>query len=267
MIEFLILAVIAAVVLYYLYNTLREYMGNENNLKRFLQEEQMVMIESKEPTLKEKIRSSEFGVLSGILGYIANADGDVCPLEQDVAQSLLNEMAKEMSKMGDADTILDELKIIFFESDKDIQTLTQAFCDFTKGEYKKKLKVVEFCFVLGYADGHLNDETKEAIIDVGALLEIDNQDFNALYEDFAQSNEIELSVSEAEEIFGADAWTQKTLNERYLQLIAETKQNLVDDENLQKFRGKDQLIRLQQIHKAYQILQEQNNDQMENKPV
>lgn len=256
MIEFLILAVIACAVLYYLYNTLRDYMGNENNQKRFLQEEQKIMIEA-EPTLEEKIRASEFGVLSGILGYVANADGDVCPLEQDVAQSLLDEMAKEMSKMGDADTILNELKTIFFENNKDIEALTQEFCDFTKGEYKKKLKVVEFCFVLGYADGNLNDETKEAIIDIGALLEIDNQDFNALYEDFAQSHEVELSLQEAEEIFGDDISTQEALDKRYLQLIAQTKQNFADDENLHRFNGKDQLAKLQKIHKAYQILQEQ----------
>lgn len=260
MIEMLIIAIIAGAVLYYLYQTLMEYLGNENNQNRFLQKPSLEQAIEQEPTVEEKIRSSEYGNLIGILGYVANADGEICLLEQNVAKSMMSDMADELSKIADKSIVLPELEKIFFEQNKNIQNLCRHFCDLTKGEYKKRLKVVEFCFVLGYADGKLNDATKEAIIDVGALLELDNQDFNQLYESFSQENEINLSLEEAQEIFGnLNFEDQNALEKKYLDLIASAKQNFGDDETLKQWVGKDQLLNLRKIHKAYEILKSENS--------
>lgn len=255
MIEMILIFAIAAGVLYYLYGTLKEYLSNENNQKRFTQggiinEKQAPL--TIEPTFEEKIRVSEFGTLSGILGYVANADGEICALEKDVAQSMFEEMAQGMSKLGSREEIQKELETIFFSPTEDITGLTKRFCDLTKGEYRKKLKVVEFCFVLGYADGGLNEATKEAIIDVGALLELDNADFNGLYDDFAQENLTEVSLEEARELFGDVS--KEELHKKYTQLISEAKQSFTDDERLNKTKGKDQLLQLRKIHQSYEIL-------------
>ncbi|WP_027327552.1 TerB family tellurite resistance protein [Helicobacter pametensis] len=262
MVEAVLLLLIAGGVVYYLYITLKEYMSNENNQKRFITRENMApQIEAIEPTLEQKIAQSEFGTLAGILGYVANADGEICNLEQNVANSMLEEMAQEMSKYGNKQEVYEILQALFSNTDKNIQDLTERYAHLSKGEYRKKLKVVEFCFVLGYADGVLNDATKESIIDIAALLELDNQDFNGLYEDFAQENHIKLSLQEAKEIFG----DTQDLDARYQQLIAQTKQPPTNDKNIQKLNGREQLLKLQQIHQAYEMLKSQSASSSESR--
>lgn len=256
----MILVAVALGVLYYLYITLKEYLSNETNQNRFMQagmEGRNAEIPILELSFEDKVRKTEFGTLVGILGYIANADGAICPLEKEVAKSMFDEMAQEMSKLGEKEELCKVFESIFEEKDKNIQELCERFCDLTKGEYKKKLKVVEFCFVLGYADGELNEATKEAIIDVAALLELDNQDFNDLYDDFAKENSPEISLEEAKELFGNTP--KEELHQKYLSLIAEHKQSPTE-ENLQNFSGRNQLLQLQKIHRAYEMLknEEQN---------
>lgn len=248
----LVVIIIAGVVLYYLWNTLREYLSTEENVKRFKDGElfrEQIAIE-REPSFEEKIALSEYGVLAGILGYVGNADGEICELEKQMAYSLLDDMANEMSKAGNKEEILETLQNIFLSSNKDIQTLAKSFLELSKGEYKKRLKVVEFCFALGYADGILNDETKEAILDVGAFLEIDNNDFNAIYEDFEKNYDVEVTPQEAKEIFGE----YTDLQSRYEELIAKGKQNILEEKTHNKPITKESLVQLQKIQKAYEIL-------------
>lgn len=252
----MILIIIALGVLYYLYLTLKAYLSDESNQKRFTQGviEEKVQKAPIELSLEEKIRKSEFGTLVGILGYVANADHTICVLEKEVAKSMFDEMAEEMKKMGEKEEIGGILERIFEEKDKNIQQLCAHFSHLTKGEYKKKLKVVEFCFVLGYADGVLNDATKEAIIDIAALLELDNQDFNGLYDDFAKESSPEITLQEAKEIFGDTP--KEELHQKYLALIAQHKQAPLED-NLQTFSGRTQLFELQRIHRAYEMLKKE----------
>lgn len=247
----LIIVLVAGVVMFFLYKTLREYLSVEENVARFRNEMKKPQIPPViEPTFQEKVQSSEYGILAGILGYVANADGEICELEKEMASSLLCDMAKEMKNLGSENEVYEELLMIFVSDGKDIEFLTQGFINLTKGEYKKKLKVVEFCFALGYADGELNDLTKEAIVDIGALLGLSNEDFNNLYNDFATSYDVEVSEQEAKEIFGG----YDDIYCRYQKLIAQEKQNILEDKNLNKPFGPERLVKLRKIQKSYEIL-------------
>lgn len=248
----LLLILGAGVIMYFLWNTLREYLNTEDNVQRF-KERDNIKIETfieHEPTLQEKISSSEYGILSGILGYVGNADGEICELEKEMAFSLLEDMAKEMDKFGDYQSVFDTLKDIFLSKENNIQALSTQFLELSKGEYKKRLKVVEFCFALGYADGILNEATKMAILDVGAFLEIDNQDFNAIYNDFEKNYDIQVTQQEAKEIFG----DYSDLHQRYKELITQSKQNILEEKTFKKPITKESLVQLQKIQKAYELL-------------
>lgn len=246
----LIILLIAGIVMYFLWNTLREYLSKDENLKRFNQEQSQTFALPQEPSFEEKVSSSEYGLLAGILGYVANADGEICELEKEMASSLLSDMAKEMGNLGNEAEVYNALLNIFTSGNKDIDSLAQGFVELTKGEYKKKIKVVEFCFALGYADGELNEPTKEAIIDIGALLGLSNEDFNKLYDDFATTYEVQLTQEEAKEIFGS----YDDLYSRYQELITQEKQNILDEKNLNKPLTPDALQNLRKIQKAYEIL-------------
>lgn len=240
----------AGIVMYFLWNTLKEYLSVDENLKRFKQEQSQTFALPQEPSFEEKVAQSEYGLLAGILGYVANADGEICDLEKEMASSLLSDMAKEMGNLGNEAEVYNALLNIFTSGNKDIDSLAQGFVELTKGEYKKKIKVVEFCFALGYADGELNEPTKEAIIDIAALLGLSNEDFNKLYDDFATTYEVQLTQEEAKEIFGS----YDDLYSRYQELITQEKQNILDEKNLNKPLTPEALQNLRKIQKAYEIL-------------
>lgn len=65
--------------------------------------------------------------------------------------------------------------------------------------------------LLAYADGILDSKEKELFLDVGAFLQIDNQDFNELYDNFERFNAIEIpmSLEEAKSLFEIQTHTTK----------------------------------------------------------
>lgn len=65
-----------------------------------------------------------------------------------------------------------------------IAHLAEIFLDHTYGEYKKRLQFVGFILMLAWSDRDLNHDEQDIILDIAAFLEIDNADFNALYESF-----------------------------------------------------------------------------------
>lgn len=66
----------------------------------------------------------------------------------------------------------------------DTATLAGIFLDNTYGEYKKRLQFVGFLLMLAWSDKELNEKEQDIILDIAAFLEIDNDDFNALYDSF-----------------------------------------------------------------------------------
>lgn len=66
----------------------------------------------------------------------------------------------------------------------EISKLAGIFLDNTYGEYKKRAQFVGFLLMLAWSDRELNHDEQDIILDIAAFLEIDNADFNALYESF-----------------------------------------------------------------------------------
>ena len=62
--------------------------------------------------------------------------------------------------------------------------LSKDLLNITYGEYKKRLKIIEFFTMILYIDGQLNESKNEFLLDIASSLELDNSDFNAIYESF-----------------------------------------------------------------------------------
>ncbi|ANV97538.1 hypothetical protein BBW65_01365 [Helicobacter enhydrae] len=256
----LILMIVAIGVMYYLYNVLTEYLQNEDNDRLFRYgrgEGEMPIMEIKvrpiEQSEFEKLQSSEYGTIMAILGYVANADGEVCVLEKQMAYAVSEDMLGDTKNK--TENTLAYYRQIFDEStnDADIQTLCQRFQDFTKGEYKKRLKVLEFCFAMGFADGVLNEKTQEAILDVGSFLDIANEDFNRIYQEFSQQNEVEVGEAEAKEILQLQGGEgQEEIAQRYKECVSKAKQNILDE--TQSSPASERLDHLRKIQKSYELL-------------
>lgn len=167
---------------------------------------------------------------------------------------MLDDIANELGDYKDARNLLQE---IFDNNEESLDDLAEKFANLTKGEYKRRLKVVEFLFAMAYADGSLDDGEREKIIDVAAIFELNNDDFNKLYDDFENeyNKTIEISSDKALEILGLEEnYTKEELEDAYNNKIKENKQNVLLNQNLNKNFNDVSTKILRDIDSAYKVL-------------
>lgn len=210
---------------------------------------------------EDKIRNSEHGVLIGILSKLANSDGNVCDLEVELINSTIEDVANQIlmqSAMHQRDEILEILHAIFENTKEDIETLTYSYSNFTKGQYKRRLKLVEYMLALAYADGRLGDEEREVILDVAALLEIENNDFNRMYDEFSEyySHEArDIDVVRAYEILGLEYDTKiEDIKKKYKELVKQHHPDILQHKELDSSIIESSTKKLQEINGAYEVL-------------
>lgn len=261
----ILLLIIAGIVLYMLYNSFSDYMKNpykvptqdisEGLAKEYKPQDNPYI----QLTDEDRIKKTEFGILAQILALIAQSDGKVCALERELLQDLFDDMAKELNEYNNYKDARESLQKIFDEAQGgSLDTLAESFVDATKGEYKKRVKVVEFLFALAYSDGVLDENEKEKIIDVAAIFELNNDDFNKIYDDFEQkySTNVVVSKDKALELLGlSEGFTRKELESAYQSAIKNKKQNIF--KNLNKSFDNDIL---REIDEAYKVLSESLGD-------
>lgn len=265
----IVLLLIAGVVIYFLYNTLQDYLknplhqnpqntsfgfGNADNTPINFDNPYQV-----EDTWESKIKSNEFSILAAIIARVVWSDDKICPLEKQLLDEILSDMASESKNPKLSKEELEEI----VEKEKmpsiNLDELCESYVALTKGEYKKRLKVVEFLFALAYADGKLEDSEQEQIIDIAAYFEIANDDFNSIYNAFEKeyADELKMDIEQARAIFeitDTNRLDKASLNEKYHTLIKQTKQNIFDNKNINKSFQDASLTRLKEIDKAYLIL-------------
>lgn len=253
----LVLFIIAAGIIFYLYKTFQVYLSNPiaPNDRDVLQPQQRVIQrqEVAPPTPKERLKKSEYGILTRILGRLSHADSNSCPLEEKLVGGLIKDMS------SDTDYPQSLFLEIYKESgSEDIQGLARLFAAETIAQYKKRLKVVEFMFALSYADGKFSKDEEECIIDVAAILEIENDDFNKLYDEFEAINKgskVTMDEASARKILHLESsFTKEELDKKYDELVNDKRQNIFDPKNLARpyneFVGED----LRSLTMAYAIL-------------
>ncbi len=251
-----VLALIAAVIIFYLYKTFQVYLSNPvmpNDQDVLRTNNQQEIIEPR-PILspKEKLMATEYGIMVRILGKLSFVDNKSCSLEEKLVNALIDDMAKD----------LDQPKELFLEiykdaSNEDIEKLAELFCEETIAQYKKRLKMIEFMFALSYTDGNFSHNEEEAIISVAAILEIENDDFNYLYDSFKAINEqhVEVTKEEALEIFDiSENFTKEELDSKYNEIFEKNRQNVLDPKNLTKPYNDNGGQYLRRVSEAYALL-------------
>lgn len=260
----IVLLLIAGVVVYFLYNTLQEYLKNPlhpNQQQPYSNQTNTAPIDFQNPyeemTHTDKIISSEFGILAAILGHVVWSDNEICKLEEQLIDEMLTDMAEESKNPKLSKEELHEILLEQKSPTISLEELCDEYVKLTKGEYKKRLKVVEFLFVIAYADGILQESEKECIIDIAAFFEIANEDFNMLFEQFetAYAEDIDMNEERAKNIFNiTKIQDSEQLTEIYHTLIKNAKQNIFDSKNMNKTFRDTSLRSIKEIDKAYKVL-------------
>ncbi len=190
----IVLLLIAGVVIYFLYNTLQDYLKNPlhqnpQNMPFGSNSADNTPINFDNPYQMQdpwvgKIKSNEFSILAAIIARVVWSDEQICPLEKQLLDEILSDMAAESKNPRLSKEELEEIVQKEQTPSISLDELCESYAALTKGEYKKRLKVVEFLFALAYADGKLEDSEQESIVDIAAYFEIANDDFNAIYNAF-----------------------------------------------------------------------------------
>ena len=228
----ILLLILAGVVVYYLYITLQEYLKNPTTITPPTKEPSPTPypLESTPYTAQtpeQKLQNSYEGASITLLAYMLQAgvrkqakptsQQNSSPLESTFTPlqiGLVEEFVRSLSLHSTKPEYEQNLRALLThyapaytpaqakQSSLDFSTLEQPsiahlagiFLDNTYGEYKKRLQFVELLLTLAWSDRELNHDEQDIILDIAAFLEIDNADFNALYESFEK---LESSSDEA----------------------------------------------------------------------
>ncbi|PAF48162.1 hypothetical protein BKH46_02320 [Helicobacter sp. 12S02634-8] len=263
----IILLILAGVVVYYLYITLQEYLKNpitpqsrDTNIK--IEEYDISQDPYVQANPLDKIKKSEFGIMAAIVSKITPSKGAnsiaQTPIQTAQAAMIDGLFASMRAYANGANSMISDLKEIYASSENtDLEQLCKDLLQATYGEYKKRLKFVEFLFALCYISGTLSDTDKENIIDVAAFLELSNEDFNKIYDDFSIQNQAEIAMdnSLAHKILGVqEGALPEVVLEKFQTLIAERELNILDTKNLNKSLATGIFIDLRQLTLAFEFL-------------
>lgn len=202
-----ILLVIAGVVVYYLYTTFEEYLKNPLPSPQKPQEKQDYSPKDNPyslPTPQDKLKNSYAGASVAMLNILLQAS--ISQKNPSLLQVvLLDNFIKNLHLQESQETLLKQmLNGIDFsqiiskksttqspatstdskDSDTPISNLAQIFLDNTYGEYKKRLHFVGFALTLAWSDRVLEEKEREVILDIAAFLQLENDEFNELYDSF-----------------------------------------------------------------------------------
>lgn len=255
-----LLVIIVGIILFLTFKSFKEYFaspqGRGSPHREETYEDPYVNI-----TKKSKVEESEFGIIAMLMAKVARADGRVCELEEQLVENMFDDLAREFRDPKEARAELQELFTRESKSGEGVELLALDFARLTKGEYKKRLKLIEFLLTLAYADGTLSHSEREVIIDIAAYLELENEDFNRIYDAFenyfaSRSAGTSTTRKAALELFGLseEEASSERIKQRYRELVRENHPDIIQGKGL----GKDFIERatkkLQEINDAYEVL-------------
>ncbi|MCI5968632.1 TerB family tellurite resistance protein [Helicobacter sp.] len=215
-----------------------------------------------------KIRESEYGLIVGLLAKLAQSDGKVCELESELMENTILDISDALllqSAMYQKDELLEILHRIFKNTTQSVEELTMRYAERTKGQYKSRLKLVEYMLSLAYADGELGENEREMILDVAAYLEIENADFNALYDAFEKfyANKMQQkSLQESYAILGVNEGdSMEDIKSAYKKLVREYHPDILHHKGLDESIVEKYTQKLQEINVAYEAIKAHKNAQ------
>ncbi len=199
----------------------------------------------------------EYKLIIALMAKVAKADGSVSELEAELVSNTLNDLSRDFPDPAEA---REELKKIFSE-EKDrsdnVEELALEFSKVTKGEYYKRVKVMEFLLNIAYIDSVLSDEERDIIIDIAAFFELSNEDFNKIYDEFDKFyKDGKKKVQSSDEAYGILGLSREDSDEdvkkKYRELVKKYHPDIMRGKGLEDDFIELATRKLQEINSAYE---------------
>lgn len=255
---------VAAIVIFLLYRAFQEYLKNPiPELKRDAIKDKAQSkprdISYIAPTPEDRLMVSEYGLIIRILGKLDSLENRNIALSNTLIQNIIDDMVQEGKYTK-------EMFLNLFNNAKNdnIDNLAELFNAATKGEYKKRLKLIEFMFVCAYADENLGNHELDEITEVASILQIDNEDFNNIVEEFAQAHNSSIMLTRMQALMIMNlnhGFTKDELNDSFNTLVKKHNQNITDHKILEKSLAKYSSSSLREVNAAYNLLLKELKEQ------
>ena len=270
-----ILLLITIVIIAVAFINFKDYLSNphkrpqiQDSNHNFKEEFQNYEDPYKALSKEEKIKKSEYGIMVSLMSKLAQSDGKICELEEELMESTIEDIAQAIllqSAMNQKQEILEILHTIFKNTAEDVETLSLAYAELTKGQYKTRLKLVEYLLSLAYADRVLGEKEREVILDVAAYLEIQNDDFNALYDSFVEFYSREMAYQDYKEACAtlgvSEDSDMETIKRAYKDLVRQYHPDILHQKGLEESIIKTYTEKLQKINAAYEVVKNHKREQ------
>lgn len=213
--------------------------------------------------LKGNLREHEAGLLVALMAKVAKADGKVSELEAELLSHTFTDISLVFENN---EAVREELKAIYAkekESFENTLEIAKKYFDLTKGDYHKRLKVLEYLLNLAFIDNDFSKTEFMITEDIANTLQIKRADFEALIAQFEQfyarkANEKKLTLTRAYEVLGVQEGSSfDVVKKEYRRLVRENHPDILMGQ------GKDQSIidqataKLQEINEAYELIKKQ----------
>lgn len=213
--------------------------------------------------LRGDLREHEAGLLVALMAKVAKADGKVCELEAELLSHTFTDISKVFEN---SEAVREELKAIYVrekESFENTLEVAKKYFELTKGDYTKRLKVLEYLLNLAFTDHEFSKTEFMITEDIANALEIKRADFEFLVAQFEQfyarkANEKKLTLTRAYEVLGlSEGVAFDVVKKEYRKLVREYHPDILMGQ------GKDQSIidqataKLQEINEAYELIKKE----------
>jgi DnaJ like chaperone protein len=209
---------------------------------------------------KGDLNDHEAGLLIAMLAKVAKADGNVSELEAEILSHTFSDISNHFEN---SEEIRDQLKDIYKKEmnsfDNTVNVATK-YLNLTKGDYQKRLKVMEYLLNLAFIDNDFSKAEFMITEDISNALQIKKADFDNMIARFEQfysqkQNSKELSLENACEVLGVKVTDDmKIIKKAYRELVKKNHPDIITGQGASQSIIDEATEKLQEINAAYEII-------------
>lgn len=207
----------------------------------------------------------EAGILIALMAKVAKADGKVCELEAELLKHTFSDISGHFENSHE---IREQLKDIYKKEKESFDNtieLAKILYKLTRGNYAKRVKILEYLLNLAFADKDFADAERMITEDISNALEIKKADFDQIVKSFenfyaSQAASSETSLEDAYKVLASSKDDDAlTLKKNYRKLVKKHHPDIISGQGASTSIIEAATKKLQRINEAYEIVKKSRN--------
>lgn len=206
------------------------------------------------------LKEHEAGLLIALMAKVAKADGNVCELEAEFLSNIFTDISLVFENDKEIRIQLKDIYSHEKESFTNTIEIAKKYLQLTKGDYQKRLKILEYLLNLAFIDGEFSEAEYMIIEDISNAIEIKKADLDAIINKFeeylkAKQNQTKMNLSKAYEVLEiTQDSSNDELKKQYRKLVKQYHPDVITGQGADQATIDKATNKLQEINEAYEII-------------